>query len=238
MKKRSYSIFFWIKALLLTLGSFFLILCILAFTTVPFWAYYRLSGAFDTRHATEAIVLLSGAGIPSESGLMRTYYTAELAALNPTARVVVAVPGKLSEKDSDPNRVLRELQLRGVDSSRIIYANTGRNTRTQALEVASLLQGTAVADDITLVTSPEHIKRAVLSFKKCGFKQVHGMAAFESSLSTDLRFDDKPEKGKQLLPPIGRQLHLRYQFWNHLKLEIIVIREYFALTYYRLRGWI
>ncbi|MDY0343360.1 MAG: YdcF family protein [Lentimicrobium sp.] len=238
MKKQRRGLFFWIKVLLITLGSFSLVLCILAFTTLPFWAYYRLSGAYIAEHRTEAIILLSGAGIPSESGLMRAYYTAELAGMNPWARVVIAAPGKLSEPDSDPNNIARELRLRGVDSIRIIFASTGKNTRGQALEVAALLQGNPSASDLTLVTSPEHVKRAVLSFKKCGFKQVHGLATFEQSLSSDLRFDDRLLKGNKLAPPIGQQLQLRYQFWNHLKLEIIVIREYLALAYYRLRGWI
>lgn len=224
--------------MLVSLGTLFLTLCLLAFTTLPFWAYYRLSGAYIAEHNTQAIVLLSGAGIPSESGLMRAYFTAELAALNPGAKVVVAVPGRLSQPDSDPNKTARELRLRGVDSLRIIFANSGKNTRGQALEVAALLQGSPAARDITLVTSPEHVKRSVLSFKKCGFKQVHGLATFEQSLSSDLRFDDRVLKGNKLAPPIGQQLQLRYQFWYHLKLEIIVIREYFALAYYRLRGWI
>lgn len=238
MKKKRQGIMNWIKVLLISLGSFFLILCILSFTTLPFWAYYRLSGAYIMEHRTETIVLLSGAGIPSESGLMRAYYTAELAGLNPNAKVVIAAPGKISETDSDPNNIARELRLRGVDSTRIVFASTGKNTRGQALEVATLLQGIPAAQDITLVTSPDHVKRAVLSFKKCGFKQVHGLATFEQSLSSDLRFDDRVLKGNKLAPPIGQQLQLRYQFWYHLKLEITVIREYFALGYYRLRGWI
>lgn len=238
MKRQRRGIFSWIKILLITLGSLFLALCIAAFTTLPFWAYYRLSGAYIAAHRTETIVLLSGAGIPSESGLLRAYYTAELAGLNPGAKVVIAAPGKISDTDSDPNNIARELILRGVDSTRIIFASTGKNTRGQALEVAALILDTPSGRDLTLVTSPEHIKRAILSFKKCGFKEVHGLATFEQSLNSDLRFNDQSLKGNRLAPPIGQNLQLRYQFWNHLKLEITVIREYFALTYYRLMGWI
>lgn len=98
MKKQRRGLFFWIKVLLITLGSFSLVLCILAFTTLPFWAYYRLSGAYIAEHRTEAIILLSGAGIPSESGLMRAYYTAELAGMNPWARVVIAAPASCQSR--------------------------------------------------------------------------------------------------------------------------------------------
>ncbi len=33
-------------------------------------------------------------------------------------------------------------------------------------------------------------------------------------------------------------LAIRYNFWNYLKLEITVLREYMAITWYWLRGWI
>ena len=33
-------------------------------------------------------------------------------------------------------------------------------------------------------------------------------------------------------------INLRYRFWTHLKYEILIIREFSALTYYKLSGWI
>ena len=43
---------------------------------------------------------------------------------------------------------------------------------------------------------------------------------------------------KTLLPNVGSNTSVRYQFWNHLKYEIMIAREMTALTYYKLRGWI
>jgi hypothetical protein len=82
------------------------------------------------------------------------------------------------------------------------------------------------------------MKRAVLTFRKCGFANVSGMPAFEFSLDADLTFSDSDLKGNAVAPPIGHNLQFRYQFWNHLKYEIVVIREYCGMAYYKLRGWI
>ena len=90
-----------------------------------------------------------------------------------------------------------------------------------------------------LVTSPEHMYRAILSFEKAGFSQVQGLPTFETSVDEDkLYFNDRDLKGNAIVPPIGHNKQLRYQFWTHLKYEIIVIREVFALGYYKLRAWI
>jgi hypothetical protein len=82
------------------------------------------------------------------------------------------------------------------------------------------------------------MKRAVLAFRKCGYTNVSGLPTFEYSLDADLTFRDSDLKGNKIAPPIGNNLQVRYQFWNHLKYEILVIREYFGLGYYKLRGWI
>ena len=34
------------------------------------------------------------------------------------------------------------------------------------------------------------------------------------------------------------ELQYRYQFWNHLKYQVICWREYLAISYYKVRGWI
>ena len=68
-----------IRFILISGGAIFLILCLLAFTTLPFWAYYRLATTGSKiEKAPEIIVMLAGAGIPSENGLIRAYYTAML----------------------------------------------------------------------------------------------------------------------------------------------------------------
>lgn len=102
---------------LLTSGSIFLILCMLAFTTVPFHLYYKLATySLPGKLPPKAIVLLSGAGIPSESGLIRAYFTATLANKYPDATVIIAAPGDTSDAMSDPMQIFNELTLRGVGS--------------------------------------------------------------------------------------------------------------------------
>ena len=88
------------------------------------------------------------------------------------------------------------------------------------------------------MTSPEHITRAVKTFNRAGFSWVSGLPTFETSLSEDLTFVDEELKGNKIAPSIGGNLQFRYQFWNHLKYEILVIREYIALGFYKLKGWI
>jgi uncharacterized SAM-binding protein YcdF (DUF218 family) len=228
-----------IKFLLFISGSIFLLLCVLAFTKIPFHAYYGL-GTSNSKitKAPVTIVLLSGNGIPSESGLLRAYYTARLANENPHARIIISMPGDLTDSVSAPQLTARELEIRGIEKDRIGFENLGRNTREQAQKLADGKTAAQLNLPVTLVTSPEHMKRAVLVFRKCGFTAVSGSPTFEFSLSTDLTFKDSDLKGNKYVPPIGNNMQFRYQFWSHLKLEVLVIREYFGLAYYKLRGWI
>ncbi len=220
-------------------GCVFLVLCLLAFTSLPFWAYYSL-GTSNSKitQAPATIVMLGGAGIPSGDGLMRTYYTSKLAIAHPEAKVIIAMPGNLSDSNSAPNRVKAELILRGINGQSITFEDAGRNTREQAQKLSAGKTSAQLKQAITLVTSPDHMKRSVLAFRKCGFTNVSGLPTFENSLDADLTFTDRDLKGNRIAPPIGNNLQVRYQFWNHMKYEVVVIREYFALAYYKLRGWI
>ena len=229
----------FIRIFLVSAGALFLLLVILAFTTLPFHAFYRL--AIRGSEMTEEpayIVMLSGAGIPSENGLIRAYYTGWLANECPDATVIIAAPGDLSDSASDPHLIERELRVRGMGTNAVMFETEGKNTRGQAQNIALLSASADHHKPLAVVTSPEHIRRAVLSFRKAGFTSVSGFPAFETALGTSLVFNDKDLKGNRFVPPIGENLQLRYQFWNHLKYEIIVIREYMALAYYKLRGWI
>ncbi|MBW6491320.1 MAG: YdcF family protein [Lentimicrobium sp.] len=227
------------KWFLLSAGIFFIILCVVAFTTLPYHLYHRLATySLPDKFPPKAIVMLSGAGIPSENGLIRAYYTAKLAAKFPDARVVVVAPGDTSNKESDPVKIANELTIRGVSADRIIFEPNGKNTRGQALNLASGSFKDLINSYIIIVSSPEHITRAVKTFNRAGFTWVSGMPTFETSLSENLEFDDNTLEGNKMVPPIGGNLQFRYQFWNHLKYEILVIREYFALAFYKLRGWI
>lgn len=220
-------------------GLIFVLLCVIAFTTIPYHIYHRLATySLPGKLPPTAIVMLSGAGIPSESGLIRAYYTAALYSKHPEAWVIIAAPGDTSKAESDPQKIARELILRGVDENKILFETQGKNTRGQAMNLAVKQGGAFKSSYLILVSSPEHMTRAIKTFNRAGFSWVSGLPAFENSLSGDLSFDDKALKGNRFAPPIGENMQFRYQFWNHLKYEIIIIREYFALLVYKIKGWI
>lgn len=239
MKKKSNKVRRFLQITFSTFGSIFLILLILAFTKIPYYAYNRLgTGNSKITRPPVTIVLLSGSGIPSEGGLLRPYYTARLAKANPDANIVISMPGNLADSMSAPQLTAKELIIRGIEKRRIGFESLGRNTREQAQKLSAGKTSEQLMLPITLVTSPQHMKRAVLTFRKCGFTTVSGLPTFENSLETDLTFKDSDLKGNKYVPSIGNNMQVRYQFWTQLKLEVLVLREYFGLTYYKLRGWI
>lgn len=230
----------WLRILLLLSGGIFIISLVLAFTTVPYYAMYRLAVAKVKPVKDPAvIVLLGGAGMPSENGLMRCYYTAEYARRYPKSQVVVVIPGNLTDSADSPLMFAQELKVMGVSEERVSFENKGRNTRQQALNLAQRWQVKGTGRPVLLVTGPEHMYRAVASFEKVGFTNVTGAPTFESSVGEDMmQFDDSELKGNRNIPAIGHRPQVRYQFWNHLKYEVNVGREVFAIGYYRLKGWI
>ena len=72
--------------------------------------------------------------------------------------------------------------------------------------------------------------RAAACFKSEGFQFVGGSPAFEHDLT--------PESLKEDKEYFAPSLAWRYNLWSYLQYEIRVAREYVALTYYELRGWI
>lgn len=239
MKKKRNFVWRILKALLMTAGFIFILLCIFAFTKLPFWAYYNLgtSNSKITKPPV-TIVLVSGSGIPSESGLLNAYFTARLGNANPDATIIISMPGDHTDSMGDPRLTANELIIRGIAKERIHFEDEGRNTREQALKLSAGKTKAQLNLPVTLVTAPEHMKRSVLVYRKCGFTNVSGLSTFGNSLQTDLRFDDSDLKGNKFVPSIGNNLQLRYQFWTQLKLEVLVTREYLGLMYYKLRGWI
>jgi uncharacterized SAM-binding protein YcdF (DUF218 family) len=226
-----------VRNILLLIGIFFLICVVLAFTTLPFWGYHWLgTSRAELKHEPQAIILLGGGGMPSESNLMRSWYTGKAAQSFQAANVIIAMPGNLSDSLSTPRLMEKELQLRGVRPERILFEDEGTNTRAQALNCKRIIQK---RQPLLLVTSPEHTRRAVLCFRKAGFEKVNALPAFENAVEADLSFtDDELGGNKTLVPDVGQNISVRYQVWNHLKYEILIARESVALAYYKLRGWI
>src|SRR5690554_467258 len=218
-------------------GIFFLLVLIIAFTELPFWGIHWLgTSKSEMRGTPVAIILLGGGGMPGAENLMRIWYTGNAASGFPGAGIIIAMPGDTTDLKSTPQLMKKELVMRGVNSSRIHFESEGTNTRAQALKCSSALNPD---DPVLLVTSPEHTRRAVLTFRKAGFSRVFALPAFENAAEADFTIIDKELGGrKNIAPAVSNTISMRYQVWNHLKYEISFLREFIALQYYRLRGWI
>ena len=219
------------------IGIFFTGCVILALTSAPFWGYHWLGTSKSELTAKpEYIVLLGGGGMPSQSNLMRSWYVAHAHKSFPDTKIIVAMPGELKDSTSTPNKMKEELVLRGIPDSCIVLENEGTNTRSQAINCSGIIR---FQTPLLLVTSPEHMRRAVLCFQKTGFENVNALPAFENAAEADFSFNDDELGGNKLLvPDVGNSMNMRYQLWNHLKYEILIAREMLALAYYKVRGWI
>lgn len=221
-------------------GIAFILLLALCFTSIPWSALEWLASDAEIPDDDPAyIVVLGGGGIPSESGLMRTYYAAEAGHRFPRARLIVALPEDGPIEGSPLGLMAGELILRGIEPSRILYESEGTNTRYQALMVKKMLEADGLASPMLIVTSPEHMKRSLLAFRKVGFTRVAGYAAHATAAGGDLTYDEEDVGGGQAwTPSLGDRMLIRYGFWNHLGYLNRFVREICALTYYKVRGWI
>ena len=148
----------------------------LAWTSWPGRAYRWLAAEeYRPPEPPHVIVMLGGAGIPSAAGLMRTFYTAEWALRHPEATVILCQTAAAGDEDSDLVRAQRELSLRGVAPDRIVPEPSGRNTREQALRVSAILGADVDSLTVAVVTSPSHVRRSVLAFRRAGIQ--HACAA-------------------------------------------------------------
>jgi uncharacterized SAM-binding protein YcdF (DUF218 family) len=233
-------ILIFVRSVLLIFGVFFLLLLALSFTTLPYWGYYWLgTSQSKITEKPDYIILLGGGGMPSESSLMRAFFVRRAAVESPKSQIIISIPGNPEDSTSTARQVAAELISKGIDSQRILYEQIGTNTRSEALQLKEFNSEKLTDKAILLVTSPEHMRRAVLVFRKAGFTRVSALPAFENAIEANLFFEDDQLGGnKTLVPDIGGNTEVRYQFWNHLKYEILIAREITALVYYKLRGWI
>lgn len=230
----------FIKQLFLQLGGVLLFMIIFSFTTGPFYLYYWLGKSnSEYRFSPKHIILMGGAGYPSATALLRSYYASELFKKHPGCDIYVCQPSSigLSVDKSDAYKISRDLITRGVDGSKIYLELIGKNTREEALEIAKI-NPQLKNENCVLVSGPEHMKRAVAVFQKAGFKNIGGEPTFDLCGPTNLLYSDKSLGGNKNLPSIGQETQLRYQFWNHFVYQIICYRELMAITWYWLRDWI
>ncbi len=222
------------KIIFISLGIFSFVLLVFSFTRIPYDVQAWL-GAYKSEYKfyPDEIIFLGGSGMPSESNLIRLYYVSALSKKYPQSRVMIVHP-------SDENVIADmrdELLLRGVDSTKIDIEKTGTNTHDQAMNVIHHFPR-LLKKHVLLVTSTESMLRTISTFRKAGFESVGGQSAYENPMFVDLGYNFKKSGGKIYSPDVSKNLALRYNFWNYLKLEISCLREFTALGYYWLNGWI
>lgn len=230
-----------VKILFITI-SCFLIACVLfAFTTGPYWVYHWLGTSESEYHfKPDYIIIMGGSGFPGESSLIRSWFAAEIWKKDRSATVIITQPAAACVRPefSDAWGIRKDLMIRGVDSTKILLEIKGKNTREEGMEVLKIAPGSETKACV-LITSPEHMRRSILTFRKLGFSKLGGMPTFNASGPVDLDYKDNQLGGNQMpLPNVGGSLQLRYQFWNHLRYQVICYRELMGLLWYRLRGWI
>jgi uncharacterized SAM-binding protein YcdF (DUF218 family) len=207
---------------------------VLSFTDLPYNAYHWL-GTSNSRLARtpDVIVLLGGSGMPSPNSLMRTYCAAETAKRYPEARIIIAHPLSLEDSLLQLEIMAHELVVKGIDSSRITFEPTGYNTHSQAVNIARLLSPGLDSLSLLIVTSPEHMYRAVRTFRKCGFKNTGGYPAFENPVDEGQVSDKEASKSLRV-----KSISLRYNIWSYMVYELLVVKESIAIVYYKMKGWI
>jgi uncharacterized SAM-binding protein YcdF (DUF218 family) len=223
----------------MALGVLLVVWAGLCFSSLPYRLFEWLgTDPRQLKDAPEFIVVLGGGGVPSESGLVRAYGGARAARLFPDSKLIVAIPEDHASPTSALSLMKQELMLRGVAPERIMAEKKGCNTRAQALNVLAMLGDKAADRRVLVITSPDHLKRAMLCFRKAGFKNAHGEGIYNESIEGDMVYQDK-DLGGNRIPAlnIGSMLLLRYEFWNNHGYLGRVLRELTAIAYYKLRGW-
>ena len=213
-------------------GILFFTMLVLAFTSAPFYLHFNLgqNPNDDVEVSNPQLVMMfGGAGMPSEDNLMRLYHTAALARHFDVPVLLVHPEDSLCQ--AEMTRILRQ---GGIDS--ILYMTEGANTRSQAVELMNAYPELS-EKELIVVTSPEHVRRTVKCLNKVGFRNTIGKAAYPATVDFDQSKKKQKLGGNEAIPSV-ESVKMRYTFFNYLKLEITCLREYCALAYYKIKGWI
>ncbi len=201
---------------LLGLSVFLAVIC-----GVPRGLYRWLSvGGASVPESVDYIVVLGGGGIPSGSGLMRTYCGAEAAGLYTNAKCIVSLPTDIDIEDSNVGRMRDELVMRGVRRERVLIESRAHDTFQQSIEIKHMLGEGFEKTHLLIVTSPSHLRRSKMCFDAQGFENVYVSAAREVGADADM----------------GTTKTLKFFLWCNAADWIKVSRELCALGYYKVLG--
>ena len=203
-------------------AALFALQMVVASCRIPEWFMEWLScSGMEAEHEPRHVVVL-GHDIPSQAGLICAYYAAESGRGRTGITYIIAMPTNDDPDDSSPGRIRDELVLRGIPRSDILFETKGLDTHHQAVGVRETIGDDALTQPLLLVTSPSHMRRALLCFRKQGFTRMTCLPAYDSSSQIDL----------------GPWVFFRYTFWARLEWQATIGRELTALVVYKLRGWI
>jgi len=208
------SIWRWVQRLLAVAG---LGACLVVLTPVAEQLARPLRLAPDLKSAQAIVVLGGGAfkdGIPSPASVERAVYGLSLLRAGYGPRLLLS-SGQARPEFGNEAAAMKRL-LEGIGAADKLLEIEERSTRTysNAVESARLLKPQGVKR-ILLVTHPNHMLRAKLTFEKAGFEV----------LAAPLPWDRLPERW--MLFRIGR-----------VKLLYDVAYEYGAILLYWWRGWL
>lgn len=211
------------RTLLNSAAVLFLLQFVFALTGPPQWLTdWLVAAKMGPQTPPRTVVVLGGGGIPSESGLIRTYYAAHYGATLTNATFIVALPADGTPETSSVGRMRDELVIRGIPPEKIRMETRGLNTHQEAINIHQMLGDAALHEPIVIVTSGYHMRRAVLSFRAQGFTNVAALHAHGIDAEADP----------------GPLAWLRYTIWYHWSCEAEIARELVALLSYKLKGWI
>jgi uncharacterized SAM-binding protein YcdF (DUF218 family) len=168
-------------------------------------------GAQSYRFDGRQLVELSGASALRALEAARLY-----GQLHPDLVIASGGPGRdPTMPESEP--LAQALAALGVPSYRILAESQSSDTHEQAVQLAPILAQHGVTRFV-LVTSPTHIRRAMMAFRAVGLDPIASVAPDRSQTA---------QAGPALLP-------------SHEALQdsVVAMREVLGLAYYWLRGWI
>jgi uncharacterized SAM-binding protein YcdF (DUF218 family) len=194
----------------------FLILYLFSITPVQRAVVRPLGMAQPTTVEADAIVVLGGNPTRSLTGI-RLFKRG-------VAPVIITAGGSgeiLEEEQKESDRMSDFLVEFGVPTEKIIVESESRNTRQNAINTKAIMDSLNV-QTIALVTSSLHMRRSVAVFEKLGY----------DVLPVSSRLFRIPKKRERFDP------FTLFPNVENLSVSTQAIYEYFALTLYKVLGWV
>jgi len=196
---------------------FVVIIAVFVILYLPF-TQYKLTKFLDTgeRLSPTKVIVVLGGGLRSDgsagiSTRERVNYGIILFKQG-LGRCFIFTGGDKASGHVEAEEMYKLALKRGIPPKAIIREAQSSSTYENAVYTKKILLNYGIDDRVILVTSPYHMRRALYCFKKEGVK---------------------------VLPaPVKNSEIYTYGFYQNLRNMRLLLHEYLALVYYRLRGYI